>query len=90
MKREGLDPATAPDYELNHIVSLALGGHPRKLDNLELQPWDEAKRKDRVEGKLQYLVCSGQVALADAQPEIVDDWQGAYHRYARVKCGRLR
>ena len=71
-----------------HIIPLALGGHPRKLDNLELQPWDEAKRKDRIEGKLQCLVCSGQIALADARREIVEDWQATYHRYARVKCRR--
>jgi hypothetical protein len=88
LKRAGLDPSTATDYELDHIIPLALGGHPRKLDNLELQPWGEATRKDRIEVKLQCLVCSGQVALADAQREIVDDWEAAYHRYARVKCRR--
>jgi len=42
LKRSGLDPSMEPDYELDHIVPLALGGHPRKLDNPELQPWDEA------------------------------------------------
>jgi hypothetical protein len=89
LKREGVDPSTAADYELDHIIPLALGAHPRKLDNLALQPWDEAKRKDRIEAKLHCLVCSGQVELADAQREIVDDWQAAYHRYARVKCLRL-
>jgi hypothetical protein len=40
--------------------------------------------------KLQCLVCSGQIELSDAQPEIVEDWQGAYHRYARVKRARPR
>ena len=73
-----------------HVIPLALGGHPRKLDNPELQPWDEAMRKDRIEVKLHCLVCSGQVSLTDAQREIVDDWQGAYHRYAKIKCARLR
>lgn len=77
-------------YELDHIVPLALGGHPRALDNLALQPWEEARRKDRIEVKLQCLVCSGQVALADAQREIVEDWQAAYHRYASVVCQRER
>jgi cytochrome c-type biogenesis protein CcmH/NrfF len=51
------------------------------LDNLELQPWEEAKRKDRIEVKLQCLVCAGQVALADAQREILEDWQAAYHQF---------
>jgi hypothetical protein len=89
VNRADLDPSMASDYELDHIIPLALGGHPRKLDNLELQPRDEAKQKDRIEVKLQCLVCSGQVALADAQREIVDDWEEAYHRHARVKCLRV-
>ncbi len=90
LKREGLYPSSAPNYELDHIIPLALGGHPRKLDNLELQPWDEAKRKDRIEVKLQCLVCSGQLSLATAQREIRENWQTAYHRYAKVKCRRRR
>ena len=75
-------------YELDHIVPLALGGHPRSLDNLQLQAWDVARRKDRIEVKMQCLVCSGQIALADAQRQIVDDWQAAYHRWAPVVCHR--
>jgi len=58
LKRSGLDPITASDYELGHIIPLALGGHPRKMDNLQLQPWEEARRKDRIEVKLQCLVCA--------------------------------
>ncbi len=76
---------------LDHIIPLALGGHPRKIDNLALQPWEGengAKKKDRLEVKLQCLVCSGQVALAEAQQEIVEDWQAAYNRYALVECRR--
>ena len=73
---------------LENAVPLAIGGHPRKLDNLQLQTLDEAKRKDRIEVKLQCLVCSGQVSLERAQRDIVEDWQAAYHRYARVKCRR--
>jgi hypothetical protein len=48
----GQDPSAASAYELDHIVPLALGGHPRALDNLQLQPWPEARRKDRLEVKL--------------------------------------
>jgi hypothetical protein len=73
LNRSGLEALAAADYELDHIIPLALGGHPRNLDNLELQPWEEAKRKDRIEVKLQCLVCAGQIALADAQREILDD-----------------
>ena len=94
MRDAGLNYDTqARAYELDHIVPLALGGHPRKLENLELQPWEGengAKRKDRIEVKLQCLVCGGQVPLAEAQHDIAGDWQSAYHRYAKVKCQRPR
>jgi len=86
----GQDPSTASEYELDHIVPLALGGHPRALDNLQLQPWPEARRKDRIEVKLQCLVCSGQVSLTEAQSAIATDWEAAYHRYASVPCHRDR
>ena len=88
LKRDGLDPATASSYTLDHIIPLAIGGHSRKLDNLQLQTLDEAKRKDRIELKLQCLVCAEQVSLEQAQREIAEDWEGAYHRYARMKCER--
>jgi hypothetical protein len=86
----GQAPSAAGAYELDHIVPLALGGHPRALDNLQLQPWPEAKRKDRLEVKLQCLVCSGQVALGEAQTAIATDWEAAYHRYASLTCHRDR
>ena len=89
LQRAGLKPA-ASNYTLDHIIPLAIGGHPRKMDNLQLQPWDEAKRKDRIEVKLQCLVCSGQLPLRTAQRDIAEEWEAAYHRYARVKCLRAR
>jgi hypothetical protein len=91
MREAGIDPARASEYELDHIVPLALGGHPRKLDNLQLQPWEGsngAKRKDRLEAKMQCLVCTGQIPLKTAQQEIYADWPAAYHRYAKLKCHR--
>jgi len=89
LKRTGRDRAQAFEYELGHIIPLGLGGHPRKLENLELQlraGESGARRKDRIGAKLQCMVCSGQVTLADAQREILTDWQAAYHRYALVEC----
>jgi len=91
LREAELDESDKSDYELDHIVPLALGGHPRSLDNLMLQPWEGtsgAKRKDRLEVKLQCLVCAGQVGLAEAQQAIYTDWPKAYHRYAVVKCQR--
>jgi hypothetical protein len=90
-QRAHMNPALARTYELDHIIPLALGGHPRKVENLALQPWEGengAKRKDRLEVKLQCLVCSNQVTLREAQQEILEDWQAADHKYAQVKCRR--
>ena len=80
----GLDPALKGDYELDHIVPLALGGHPRKLSNLMLQPWDGpqgAHMKDILEARLLHLVCSGDVTLTDAQICIAADWAACAARY---------
>ena len=87
----GRDDTEASRYRLHHIIPLALGGHPRKLENLELERRDgasSAKRKSRIEAKLQCLVCSGQVTLAEAQQEISTDWQATDSRYAGVTCQR--
>lgn len=84
LRDQGLPPTAAPDYELDHRIPLALGGHPRSLKNLELQAWegaDGAKRKDRLERKLQQLVCAGQVLLNDARRDIYVDWTSAFPKY---------
>ena len=91
LREAGLSESDKSEYELDHIVPLALGGHPRSLDNLMLQPWEGpsgAKKKDRLEVKLQCLVCTGQLGLSEAQQAIYNDWPKAYHRYAVVKCQR--
>jgi hypothetical protein len=91
MEHARINPAVASYYELDHIIPLALGGHPTDRRNLALQIREGengANRKDRIETKLHCLVCSGQVTLAKAQHEIASDWQAAYHRYAKVKCRR--
>jgi hypothetical protein len=88
LRSTGQDATAASQYELDHIIPLALGGHPRALDNLQLQPWPEARRKDRIEVKLQCLACSGQVGLGEAQTAIATDWEAAYHHYSSVPCHR--
>lgn len=58
-----------------------------------LQAWegpDGAKRKDRLEVKLQCLVCSDDVALKDAQDAIWTDWKAANATYGRMVCQRVR
>ena len=84
LREAGADAANASKYDLDHIVPLAVGGHPRNLKNLMLQPWDGddgAKKKDRLEKQLQRLVCSKQLGLRDAQAAIYSDWKAAYRRY---------
>jgi hypothetical protein len=94
LREQGRDfDAEKGGYELDHIVPLALGGHLRNLHNLTLQPWEGtngAKHKDRLEVKLQCLVCSGDVALQEAQDAIWSDWKAAYAVYGRMVCHRAR
>jgi hypothetical protein len=78
LREAGLDESLMPDYELDHIVPLGLGGHSRKLANLALQPWEGehgAKRKDLLEHRLQILVCRGDLNLNEAQACIAEDWE---------------
>lgn len=88
LREAGLSESLRRDYELDHIVPLALGGHPRKLTNLALQPWDGehgATRKDLLEVRLQRLVCHGQLALHAAQVCIAEDWEACAVRYSRSR-----
>lgn len=94
MREASLDFDTEKgDFELDHIVSLSIGGHPRNLKNFALQRWegaDGAKKKDRLEVKMQCLVCSGAVTLATAQDAMWNDWKTAYREYGRLACKRPR
>lgn len=84
LRERAQDMAAASSYELDHKVPLALGGHPRNLSNLELQLWEGdtgAKKKDRIERRLQVLVCGGKVGLQAAQQAMYFDWQAAYREY---------
>ena len=86
LREAGLSESTQGEYELDHIIPLALGGHPRKLSNLALQPWDGehgATRKDRLELRLQHLVCHGELELHAAQVCIAEDWEACAARYSR-------
>jgi len=83
LSEAGIAQTRAREFELDHIVPLALGGHPRNPSNLALQPWDGehgAKMKDILERRLQELVCSGQVTLIDARLCIAQDWEACANR----------
>ena len=90
LKEAGMNPDRAVDYELDHFVPLALGGHPRSLDNLWLQRWDgewNARVKDRLERRLQVMVCEGRLTLRAAQAAVERNWKRAYRRYVVEKRG---
>ena len=80
----GAPASEASQYELDHFVPLALGGNPTSLQNLWLQRWLgswNARIKDRLERKLQVLVCDGKVSLAAARNAIRKGWKAAYAKY---------
>ena len=84
LKRAGLEPGEAAEYELDHFVPLALGGHPRSEENLWLQPWSGtwgARVKDQLERRLQVMVCAGQLSLQTAREAIQRGWKEAYRRF---------
>jgi hypothetical protein len=77
-------PAALRAVELDHLVSLELGGAPASLANLWPEPWNDspdgpgAHTKDVLEDRLHELVCSGQMPLAEAQQKIATDWYAEY------------
>jgi hypothetical protein len=89
MKREvyqeyGITTHGPGDYEVDHLISLELGGS-NSIKNLwpeshRTLPWN-AQVKDRLEGKLHELVCSGQLDIRVAQQAIASDWIAAYEKY---------
>jgi len=76
------------DAEYDHLVAIVLGGDPNDPRNLWLEPPSPGHKptdgvnnpKDVVENKLSSAVCSGRVALADAQTAIAVDWTTALDR----------
>ena len=78
----GISSHYAGQYEVDHLVSLELGGS-NDIANL----WPEAAspkpgfhEKDQVENYLHDQVCSGAISLKDAQNEIATNWLAVYNR----------
>lgn len=61
----------------DHLVPLAIGGAPRDVRNIWLQPYEDAHAKDRVEMELWLLVCDGRMDVTAAQQRIALDWRTA-------------
>ncbi|HTX14786.1 MAG TPA: hypothetical protein VMD77_05780 [Candidatus Baltobacteraceae bacterium] len=80
----GVDYRQAKYYELDHLITPALGGTD-DIRNLWPEPYDStewnAHVKDQLEDYLHQMVCSGQIDLATAQHAIATNWIEAYKRY---------
>ena len=65
--------------EVDHYIPLELGGS-NDIANLWPEPYEApgAHEKDRVENYLHDQVCSGALALGDAQQMILGDWYAVY------------
>jgi len=81
MAAYGLQGQPLSGYELDHLISLELGGSPADVANFWPQPWTgdtNAHQKDAAETQLKREVCSGAASLADAQRMIATDWLAVY------------
>jgi hypothetical protein len=76
----GITTHTGEDYEVDHIVSLELGGS-NDIANLypeAAEPRPGFHEKDKVENYLHDQVCAGEIDLSDAQTQIANDWLYIY------------
>jgi hypothetical protein len=76
----GIKTHTAGEYEVDHLISLELGGS-NDIANLWPEPAEPRPgfhEKDKVENYLHKQVCDGAMSLADAQYQIAHNWMGVY------------
>ncbi|MDO8619504.1 MAG: hypothetical protein Q7R49_06230 [Candidatus Daviesbacteria bacterium] len=77
------DTDSPKNYELDHLISLELGGNPTSETNLWPESYNialNAREKDKVENYLHNQVCSGKSTLYQAQLQIANDWVSVYHK----------
>jgi hypothetical protein len=87
--RYGLPAGAHPDYEIDHLIPLCLGGSD-DFSNLWPQPrqtieprWN-AEVKDRLERRLCEMLCAAELDIGTAQQAIAKDWVAAYRKYYGV------
>lgn len=84
IKRRMLPPGhSAAEYELDHIVPLCLGGS-NNSSNLMLQPWDEAREKDKLEIFACRSVCRNTMTINEARSLFVN-WKMGYKKVFGVE-----
>lgn len=71
MKKEELRyyklTGSVSDYQLDHMLSLSLGGSPYDTRNLWMEPMSQASRDDQLEAKWHRDLCNGTLTLKQAQ-----------------------
>jgi hypothetical protein len=79
----GFKDKNMKDYEEDHLISLTIGGSPTDPKNL----WPErysgkwgARIKDKLENRLNKLICNGTLTLKEAQTCIAENWIECYKR----------
>jgi hypothetical protein len=85
----GLPPGPHPDWEIDHLIPLCLGGA-----DTDSNLWPEPRRsiakewpaelKDDLEHRLCEMVCARELDVKDAQAEIAEDWITSYQRRFRL------
>ncbi len=81
----GIASHTAGEYEVDHLVSLELGGS-NDIANLWPEPASPRPgfhEKDKVENYLHDQVCAGKISLADAQYQIATNWLSVYNQIGK-------
>jgi hypothetical protein len=79
MRDYGYGGQSPSQFELDHLISLEIGGSPRLLSNLWPEWPHSPNKKDAVENRLRAAVCTGAITLADAQNGIAADWMALGH-----------
>jgi hypothetical protein len=65
-------------YEGDHLIPLEVGGAPDDIANFWDEPRASSAEKDRLESLFHSRVCSGAMALSDAQRQMATNWLAAY------------
>ena len=86
MADHGLPGGHHPDYEIDHLIPLGIGGADSDANlwpepRATVEPEWNAERKDQLEAKLRALVCAGRLDIVVAQKAVADDWTEAWLRY---------
>jgi len=77
LQAKGLPKSDASKYELDHIIAIEDGGHPKDPKNFQLQPWNGPKgahAKDVQENAWHKKLCSGEVTLQQMQEYFTTNW----------------